>query len=181
MADLLVGLITVVLTVVAYSAYLVAVSVVVPVATLVIFGRLAARYAVVVRGVLIVRSPKFEVIPPYRPQDEGELEPAYRQYFFGPAIRDLRQVIILTWRRYREAVHDDGTAITVNCLTAPKFGRPLSVPVGVACWIGLIAGAAVATVVLAAVSVLHVVAVLAAQVAAGTLDPFQAADDIMAR
>lgn len=67
-------------------------------------GELLGRYGRLVAGVLFRRTPEFETIPPHRPHDEPV--PAYRNYFFGPALRDLRQLLALGQRMYRTCVGD---------------------------------------------------------------------------
>jgi hypothetical protein len=60
-------------------------------AALYVAGDLVAGYFHRMHAVLVRRAPEFELIPPYRPgTTENGPEPAYRQYFFGPAMRDLR-------------------------------------------------------------------------------------------
>jgi Double-GTPase 2 len=94
-------------------------------------------------------------------------QPAYRQYFFGPALHDLREgaraglqgvwALTLTW--LRGAVHklfsdDDETLLLVTG------------PVGVAVVAGLGVGTGAWMVVLTAVAALHALTVLAAQLVA---------------
>lgn len=145
-----------------------------------VMGVLTGGYAQVLHGVLVARTPEFELIAPYRPEDEPE--PAYRQYFFGPALRDLRQVIMLTWQRSRARTARWATWITATLITDPRWPVLVTWPVGVTLWIGLVAGAIAEAVLLGVLSLLHGVIVLTAQLLArGSIGALRGADTVMLR
>lgn len=122
-------------------------------------------------GVVHRRTPEFQTIPPYRPQDEQVK--AYRNYFFGPASRDLRQILVLERRSYVTTVGDAFRAVTTRQFTAPGHNRAFTVPYGLALYLGLCVGLVVALPPLAVLLALHalVMALLAggARLLAGAL------------
>ncbi|MFB6519824.1 hypothetical protein [Streptomyces sp. NPDC056401] len=130
-----------------------------------------AGYGRTVVGVVHRRTPEFQTIPPYRPQDEQVK--AYRNYFFGPASRDLRQILVLERRSYVTTVGDSFRAVTTRQFTAPAHNRAFTVPYGLALYLGLCVGLVVALPPLAALLGLHalVMALLAggARLLAGAL------------
>jgi hypothetical protein len=68
-------------------------------------GDLVGGYFHRLYAVLVTHDARFYVQLPYVPgTPENGQEPAYRQYFFGPAVRDLRRIVTLGWRRARERV-----------------------------------------------------------------------------
>ncbi|MFA7767413.1 TRAFAC clade GTPase domain-containing protein [Streptomyces sp. NRRL S-448] len=122
-------------------------------------------------GVLHRRTPEFRTMPPYRPQDE-EVK-AYRNYFFGPATRDLRQLLTLEGRSYATTVGDSFRAVTSRQFVAPAQHRAFTIPYGLTLYLGLCAGAALALPLLGLLFALHalVLALLTggARLLAGTL------------
>lgn len=102
------------------------------------------RYCQLLNGVLRLRTPEFVTIPPYRPTDER----AHRNYFFGPATRDLRQLVTQGRRLYLRTVNDAYRRVTVGQFTAPSTHRSASVPYGLTLYLGLGVGAAAAVPVL---------------------------------
>jgi Double-GTPase 2 len=136
-------------------------------AALYVAGDLAGGYFHRMHGVLARRTPEFELIPPYRPgTPENGPEPAFRQYFFGPAMRDLRQIIQLGWQRARYRVTSHAARFTAWTFTAPPVPVLFTWPAGVAAWVGLAAGTVVGGLLAAVVAALHAVMVLLAQAAA---------------
>ncbi|MGO4758088.1 hypothetical protein AB4212_57400, partial [Streptomyces sp. 2MCAF27] len=75
------------------------------------------RYCRLLNGVLRLRTPEFVTIPPYRPADER----AHRNYFFGPATRDLRQLFMQGRRLYVRTVTDTYRRVTADQFTAPSM------------------------------------------------------------
>lgn len=145
-----------------------------------IMARWLAGYIWVVHGVIFVRSPEFQTIPPYRPEDEDE--PAYRQYFFGPAIRDLRQVITLSVRHSRDMVQDRGQWVISTFFTAPSFTPLAAIPLGVALAVGLAVGAVAAAGLLTVAVTLHAVAVILVQgIARAAIGVLRATDTAVLR
>ncbi len=69
---------------------------------LALVSELLWRYFQLLNGVLRLRTPEFVTVPPYRPADEL----AHRNYFFGPATRDLRQLQSQGRRLYIRTVTD---------------------------------------------------------------------------
>ncbi|MFF0017389.1 hypothetical protein [Streptomyces sp. NPDC005374] len=102
------------------------------------------RYCQLLNGVLRLRTPEFVTVPPYRPAEEL----AHRNYFFGPASRDLRQLITQGRRLYVRTVTDAYRRVTARQFTAPSRHRAVSVPYGLTLYLGLGAGAGVAIPVL---------------------------------
>jgi hypothetical protein len=136
-------------------------------AALYVAGDLVAGYFHRTHAVLVRHDTRFRAIPPYRPGTaENGPEPAYRQYFFGPATRDLRQVIIAAWERGRARTITHASRFTATTLTAPVIPVLFSWPVGITLWAGLVAGVAAGAVLSALLAVVHIAAVLCAQLAA---------------
>ncbi|WP_329383802.1 TRAFAC clade GTPase domain-containing protein [Streptomyces sp. NBC_01716] len=102
------------------------------------------RYCQLLNGVLRLRTPEFVSVPPYRPADEL----AHRNYFFGPATRDLRQLLTQGRRLYIRTVTDAYRQVTAGQFTAPSVHRAASVPYGLTLYVGLGVGAVAATPVL---------------------------------
>ncbi|MER6346962.1 TRAFAC clade GTPase domain-containing protein [Streptomyces sp. NPDC001595] len=109
-------------------------------------------------GVLYRRTPEFRTLPPHRPQDE-EVK-AYRNYFFGPAFRDLRQVLVLERRSYTRTVGDAFRAVTTGQFTAPARTRAVTVPYGLTLYAGLGLGAVLALPLLGLLVGLHALVLL---------------------
>ncbi|MFE2886351.1 hypothetical protein [Streptomyces sp. NPDC059272] len=136
-------------------------------------ARLLSLHGRVLVGVVHRRTPEYQVpnLPPYRPDNEPE--PAYRQYFHGPATRDLRTVCLLTASRFRRTVADAFTSTTLHYFGQPRVSRLAAVPFGLTLYVGLVLGAATAGVLLALLVLLHTVLVFLAQgvvrITAGTL------------
>ncbi|MFD9880874.1 hypothetical protein ACFWZT_05380 [Streptomyces alboflavus] len=97
------------------------------------------RYLQLLHGVLRLRTPEFVTVPPYRPADEL----AHRNYFFGPAVRDLRQLLTQGRRLYVRSVEDAYRRVTDHQFTAPTMHRAASIPYGLTLYLGLGIGAAV--------------------------------------
>jgi hypothetical protein len=102
------------------------------------------RYCQLLNGVLRLRTPEFVTIPPYRPAEEL----AHRNYFYGPATRDLRQLSTQGRRLYARTVTDAYRRVTHRQFTAPSRHRAVSVPYGLTLYLGLGAGAGAAIPVL---------------------------------
>jgi hypothetical protein len=175
MGDLLAvvfGIVAVIIMVAAYvglvGAYFVfAAPVIASIVALYVAGDLIAGYFHRMHGVVIRRAPEFELIPPYRPgTPENGPEPAYRQYFFGPALRDLRQVIVLGWQRGRGRVVTLADRYTTMMFTAPRINVVFTWPVGVTLWAGLIAGVVLGVVLGGMLALLHAGVVVGAQLTA---------------
>ncbi|WP_406166938.1 hypothetical protein [Streptomyces sp. NBC_00996] len=136
-------------------------------------GQLLWLHGQVLVGVVHRRTPEYQVahLPPYRP--ENEPEPAYRQYFHGPATRDLRTVSLLTLSRFRRTVSDSFTRTTVHYFGQPTVSRLAAVPFGLTLYLGLVLGVGTAAVLLALLGLLHTILVYVAQgvvrITAGTL------------
>ncbi|MFD8385612.1 hypothetical protein ACFV2X_45070 [Streptomyces sp. NPDC059679] len=113
------------------------------------------RYCQLLNGVLRLRTPEFVTIPPYRPADER----AHRNYFFGPATRDLRQLLMQGRRSYVRTVTDAYRRVTADQFTAPSMHRSASVPYGLTLYLGLGVGAAAAVPVLGLLLGLHALGV----------------------
>lgn len=177
------GLLVSVLLAVAYvssvAAYFVFVApLVATAAALYVVGDLAVGYFQWVHGVLVRRAPELEVVPPSVPRNDPE--PAYRQYFFGPAMRDLRQIIILAWQRGRTRVATQAVRFTALTLTASARPVAITWPVGFSLWAGLICGAVLGGVLVGALTVVYASVVLCMQLTVracvGVLRP---ADNLM--
>lgn len=104
-------------------------------------------------GVVYRRTPEFRTLPPYRPQDEAVK--AYRNYFFGPAFRDLRQLLTLERRSYATTVGDSFRTVTTRQFVAPARHRAFTVPYGLTLYLGLCAGAASVVPLVGLLFVLH--------------------------
>jgi hypothetical protein len=150
------------------GAYFVfAAPVIICVVALYVTGDLIAGYFHRMHAVVVRRAPEFELIAPYRPgTEENGPEPAYRQYFFGPALRDLRQVIVLGWQRGRVRVATLGDRYTTQTMTAPRINVLATWPIGVALWVGLVVGAVLGALLGGVLALVHAAVVAGAQVAA---------------
>jgi Double-GTPase 2 len=124
-------------------------------------GALAVEYGAAVRDVMILHTPESQVRPQFHPGDEDQ--PAYRQYFFGPATRDLRQVLEVAWPRCQERVRGFGGRIVRSLLVDQGESGLATIPIGITLWIGLVLGCGVAGLVLGGVAALHVTAILVTQ------------------
>ncbi|OON80538.1 TRAFAC clade GTPase domain-containing protein [Streptomyces tsukubensis] len=122
-------------------------------------------------GVLYRRTPEFRTLPPYRPQDEDVK--AYRNYFFGPGYRDLRQLLTLERRSYIRTTGDSFRAVTSGQFVTPARHRAFTVPYGLTLHLGLCLGAAMALPPLALLLALHALLLVTltggARLVAGTL------------
>ncbi|MFE1832679.1 TRAFAC clade GTPase domain-containing protein [Streptomyces sviceus] len=136
-------------------------------------GQLLWLHGQVLVGVVRRRTPEYQIqsLPPYRP--ENEPEPAHRQYFHGPATRDLRTACLLTMSRFRRTVSHSFTATTVQYFAQPTVSRMAAVPFGLTLYVGLMLGVGTAAVLLALLVLLHTLLVYLAQgvvrITAGTL------------
>ncbi|WP_353940736.1 hypothetical protein ABII15_03325 [Streptomyces sp. HUAS MG91] len=95
------------------------------------------RYVQVLDGVLRRRTPEFTTVPRHRPADEL----AHRNYFFGPATRDLRELLVQGRQMYLRTVTDTGRRVRTRQFTAPTVHRALSIPYGLTLYVGLGVGA----------------------------------------
>ncbi|MFI8962601.1 hypothetical protein ACIGO8_10825 [Streptomyces sp. NPDC053493] len=105
-------------------------------------GELLWRYGRLVVGVTRRRTPEFETIPRHRPEDEPE--PAYRVYLFGPAARDLRQIVTLGARMWGRAVGDRFRTLGEERLTQAREPGALKMAHALALGAGLGLGAVLA-------------------------------------
>lgn len=147
-------------------------------AALYVAGDLVAGYFHRIHAVVIRRAPEFELVPPYRPgtQENGP-EPAYLQYFFGPALRDLRQIIILGAQRGRTRVATFADRITMRTITNPRVPVLYTWPVGATLYVALAVGALAGTLLGGAFAALHALVVVGAQLMArGCTGVLRAAD-----
>ncbi|MFJ2585021.1 hypothetical protein [Streptomyces sp. NPDC087538] len=126
----------------ALGAYLPFVPVIAALRGLALVVQLLTRHGQALVGVMYRRTPEFRTLPPYRPQDE-EVK-AYRNYFFGPGFRDLRQLLTLTCRSYATTVGDSFRAVTSRQFVAPARTRALTVPYGLTLYLGLCLGTVLA-------------------------------------
>lgn len=120
-----------------------------------LISELVWRYFQLLYGVLRLRTPEFVTVPPYRPSDEL----AHRNYFFGPAVRDLRQLLTLGRQLFIRTVTGAYRQVTARQFTAPSTHRAVSVPYGLTLFLGLAVGAPVAIVVLSALLGVHALGV----------------------
>jgi hypothetical protein len=127
---------------------------------LALVSELVWRYVRLLNGVLRLRTPEFVTIPPYRPAEER----AHRNYFYGPATRDLRQLLTQGRRLYVRTVADACRGVVTAQFTAPTVHRAVSVPYGLTLLVGLGAGGALGAPLLGLLLAVHAlgVAVLAA-------------------
>ncbi|MFJ9820637.1 hypothetical protein ACIRU3_36275 [Streptomyces sp. NPDC101151] len=155
----------------ALTVYLVVAPALVALRALALVMELLRGHIRLLTGVLYRRTPEFRTLPPYRPQDE-EVK-AYRNYFFGPGARDLRQLGTLDRRSYVRTVGDSFRNVTSRQFLAPARSRAVTVPYGVTLHVGLGLGAGLAVPPLVLLLGLHalVLALLmgGARVAAGSL------------
>ena len=130
-------------------------------------GDLVAGYFHRLHAVVVRHQPEFELIPPYRPGTaENGPEPAYRQYFFGPALRDLRQVVMLGEQRARARVETHADRINTSTFTAPRISVIFTWPIGVTLWVALVAGAAAGALLGAVLAAVHAFIVISVQATA---------------
>jgi hypothetical protein len=127
-------------------------------------GDVAGGYFYQLHAMVVRRAPEFQRIPPSPPftEENGPGEPAYRQYFFGQAMRDLRQVIVLGWERGRHRVLARGSQFTARTLTESEYPR-LTWPLAVALWVGLVIGAAAGALIGGALVAVHACAAVLMQ------------------
>jgi double-GTPase-like protein len=90
-------------------------------------------------------------------------EEAYRQYFYGPAIHDLREATRLTVRRAPRTVGDTFRDTYANWIRHPATSRLLAVPVGLLFLAGVVLGAGLGAVLLALLCLLHASLILLLQ------------------
>jgi hypothetical protein len=165
-------LVAVALAVAAYVAFLAvffvfAAPFVAAAAALYVAADLVGGYFRRVHGVLTRRGPEFQLIAPYRPgTPENGPEPAYRQYFFGPAMRDLRQIILLSRQHAQHRVESHGARFTGWGFTTPPVPVLFSWPAGIALWAGLLVGTVVGGLLAGVVAALHAAAVAIVQAVA---------------
>lgn len=94
---------------------------------------------------------------------DREPEQAYRQYFFGPAMFDLRRILRQGQAGGITLFQDWGASITGRFITSPGFSPLIARPVGLALWAGLIVGGFGAAILLAVVALLHALTIGVAQ------------------
>ncbi|AUG76308.1 hypothetical protein CFP65_1409 [Kitasatospora sp. MMS16-BH015] len=104
-------------------------------------GTLLPAYARLVHSVLRRLDPQYQTRPLPLPEEEDQ--PAHRNYWFGPAQRDLRLIGEHGFRLYRQRAVDAFRAVNDRIEQSPARQRPFSVPVGLALHVGLLAGLAV--------------------------------------
>ncbi|MGV9291479.1 TRAFAC clade GTPase domain-containing protein [Streptomyces sp. NPDC003719] len=171
MAEIVAWVLIPVLYLAALTAYLVVVPVVVLLRGLALTMELLWGHVRLLIGVLYRRTPEFRTMPPYRPQDEAVK--AYRNYFFGPGYRDLRQLLTLERRSYLRTAGDSFRAVTSRQFTAPSRHRAFTVPYGVTLYLGLCLGAVLAVPPLALLLAAHALVLVlltgGARTVAGTL------------
>ncbi len=109
------------------------------------------HYQVVVN--VIERRPGYQTIAPYRPQDE--LQPAHRQYFLGPAQRDLRQMLTLTGRRCTRLTRDRLRSVQLNYVEQQGEDAAYRVPFGWTLQLGIVGGAVLGAGLLALLVLVH--------------------------
>ena len=165
---LLVSILMAVANVAAVAAYFVFVApFVVTAVALYITGALVVCYFQGMHGILVRRKPELEVIPLYRPgMPENGPEPAYRQYFFGPAMRDLRQITIITWQHSRTLVRTHATRFTALTVTAPALPVAITGPVRFSLRIGLLCGTVLGGVLAGALTAVYAIVVVFLQLIA---------------
>ncbi|MFE2941447.1 hypothetical protein ACFXKG_20640 [Streptomyces sp. NPDC059255] len=171
MAEIIAWVLVPVLYLAALSAYLVVVPALVLLRGLALAAELLWGHVRLLIGVVYRRTPEFRTLPPHRPQDE-EVK-AYRNYFFGPGFRDLRQMLTLERQAYARTTGDSFRAVTTGQFVAPARHRALTVPYGLTLYLGLCLGAVLAPPALAALLALHGLVLLllsaGARLVAGTL------------
>ncbi|WP_199742453.1 TRAFAC clade GTPase domain-containing protein [Streptomyces triticirhizae] len=86
---------------------------------------------------------------------QGPDEEAFRQYFHGPAMRDLTVSCSRAARELPRSVSDTLRATSTNWLEHPATSRLVSVPVGVLLITGVLLGAVLATAVVALLALLY--------------------------
>jgi hypothetical protein len=144
-----------------------------------IVAEVGMEYARVLRGVLITHAPEFRPASPYRP--ESEPEPAYRQYFFGPALLDLRHIIRFTCERAEHRITANAHGFT-DALFSDTDVPLVTVPFGLTLWVGLAGGVAAAAFVFGTLFALHAIAVAVAQgLARAAIAGLRAADTVALR
>ena len=150
-------------------------------AALYVAGDLVAGYFHRMHAVLVRRAPEFELIPPYRPgTTENGPEPAYRQYFFGPAMRDLRQITMLGWQRGRARGVTLWDRFITWTITAPSLPVLVTWPVGVTLLAGLIVGALLGALLDGILAALHALAAVSLQLGArACIGVLRAADTVV--
>lgn len=137
------------------AGYFAVVPVIAGLRALALVAELVWRHLRLVFGVVYRRTPEFRTLPPYRPQDEDVK--AYRNYFFGPGTRDLRQLLTLDRRTYVRTVGDSFRTVNTRQFRNPTRHRALTVPWGLTLHLGLAVGALLALLPLALLLALHVV------------------------
>ncbi|WP_063754983.1 TRAFAC clade GTPase domain-containing protein [Streptomyces sp. NRRL B-3229] len=145
-------------------------------------GQLLWHHVRILVGVVHRRTPEYQVrsLPPYRPEEEPE--PAHRQYFHGPATRDLRTACLLTLGRFRWTVSQAFSRTTVQYFTQPRTHRMAAVPFGLTLYLGLVLGAGTSALLLALLVLLHTFLVYLAQgVVRMTADTLRAVDRAVLR
>lgn len=139
MAEILLYLIVPAVYLVLLALYLFVAPVIAVLRGAALVSELLWRYCQLLNGVLHRRTPEFVTIPPYHPADEL----AHRNYFFGPALRDLRQLLTQARRLYVRQVTDVYRRVAARQFTAPTMHRAASIPYGLTLYLGLGIGAAV--------------------------------------
>jgi len=97
---------------------------------------------------------------------EQEPEPAFRQYFFGPALRDLDRILRVGRQECVARGRTWARAVNRGCFGGTRVPNWIGVPIGVILWIGLLYGMVLSVALVALLALLHVVFVFVAQFAA---------------
>ncbi|MFE7382799.1 hypothetical protein ACFU9F_20805 [Streptomyces zhihengii] len=122
------------------------------------------RWGRLLHGVMVRRTPEFRTIAPFRPEDEPV--PAYRNYFFGPAVRDLHQIVNLGAVMWGRSVGDRFRALARERLTQAREPGALKLAQALALLVGLAVGAALSLPLLLLLLGLHALLVLLIHLAA---------------
>ncbi|MDT0267515.1 hypothetical protein RM844_14590 [Streptomyces sp. DSM 44915] len=120
---------------------------------LVTAARLVGRYLALLLGEM--RRDRADKQPPG--------EEALRQYFYGPALRDLRRGCALAARQLPRTVGDTLRAIGTDWLQHPPVTRLVAVPLGALLGVGTVLGAVAGVVPVLLLCLLHTVLILLLQ------------------
>ncbi|MFE1443692.1 hypothetical protein [Streptomyces sp. NPDC058739] len=130
-------------------------------------GELLWRYGRLLVGVMVRRTAEYRTIPPYRPEDEPV--PAYRNYLFGPAVRDLHQIVNLGAAMWGRSVGDRFRTLAQERLTQAREPGALKIAQALALLAGLALGAVLSLPLLLLLLGLHALLVLLLHLAARLL------------
>ncbi|GAB2719617.1 TRAFAC clade GTPase domain-containing protein [Kitasatospora kifunensis] len=127
-------------------------------------ARLLLAYARLLDAVLRRHEPQYQTRPLPRPDDEPQ--PAARNYWFGPAQRDLLLLAEHGRRLGRRTTVDAFRTVTNRIEQSPARRRPATIPLGLALYLGLAVGVLLAVPLLATCQLLHWLLVLLLQLGA---------------